>query len=109
MGFIAAAASAQTSRYEELAKLPFEQGFPNKQTSLALTDELVFQRAVQAYLWALPTNRHHFFEPNEIKRYSTGTKNKEYSTEIRLRRLADSLRTSRSAGSRDARQLAADA
>ncbi|MDB5410117.1 MAG: hypothetical protein JWL84_5029 [Rhodospirillales bacterium] len=36
---------------------------------------MVFQRAVQAYLWALPTNRHHFFEPNEIKRYSTGTKN----------------------------------
>ena len=50
----ASAAPAQTPRYEELSKLPFNQGFPSKEASLTLSDELVFQRAVQAYLWSLP-------------------------------------------------------
>jgi hypothetical protein len=35
-------------------KLEFEAGYPNAETVDRLYDELDFQRAVQAYLWALP-------------------------------------------------------
>ena len=41
-------------RYKALANLWFEGGYPTEETSSALNDELYFQRAVQAYLWALP-------------------------------------------------------
>src|SRR5215472_10523524 len=44
----------QVSRYEDLASLPFKNGYPSKEGIAALKDELVFQRAVQSYLWALP-------------------------------------------------------
>lgn len=37
-----------------LGILDFENGFPSQQTVTLLYDELDFQRAVQAYLWALP-------------------------------------------------------
>lgn len=52
-----AAAHAQqpiSSRHEALANLPFERGFPARETIRTLKEELIFQRAVQAYLWALP-------------------------------------------------------
>lgn len=42
------------SRYDELANLPFKTGFPTKASSQKLADELIFQRATQAYLWSLP-------------------------------------------------------
>jgi hypothetical protein len=48
------ALQASPSRYESLGRLPFEQGFPAKETRRMLRDELVFQRAVQSYLWSLP-------------------------------------------------------
>ncbi|MFJ3089203.1 DUF1254 domain-containing protein [Streptomyces sp. NPDC086838] len=44
-----------TDRYEQLAALPFSGGNPTEGTARTLTEELFFQRAVQAYLWALPT------------------------------------------------------
>ena len=47
-------ALAQTSRYDELAELPFSNGYPSKEGITALKEELLFQRAVQTYLWALP-------------------------------------------------------
>ena len=47
-------ALAQTSRYDELANLPFENGYPSKEGVETLKDELLFQRAVQSYIWALP-------------------------------------------------------
>lgn len=37
-----------------VGKLDFESGYPTAQTIDKLYDELDFQRAVQAYLWALP-------------------------------------------------------
>ena len=49
-----ATAHAQTSRFDELANAPFEENRPTKETSRILQDELLFQRATQAYLWALP-------------------------------------------------------
>jgi hypothetical protein len=42
------------SRFDELANLPFNQNFPTAQTAATLRDELLFERATQTYLWALP-------------------------------------------------------
>ncbi|WP_327139150.1 DUF1254 domain-containing protein [Nocardia sp. NBC_01327] len=40
--------------YDELAEAGFDGGFPTAETVRLLRDELVFQRAVQSYLWSLP-------------------------------------------------------
>lgn len=42
------------TRYDELAESVFQGDFPTPETVRVLREELVFQRAVQAYLWALP-------------------------------------------------------
>ncbi|MGA2404799.1 MAG: DUF1254 domain-containing protein, partial [Syntrophobacteraceae bacterium] len=47
-------AFTQPSRYDELADLPFKEGYVSKDNVQKLLDELFFQRAVQTYLWALP-------------------------------------------------------
>ena len=49
-----ATAQAQTSRFDELANAPFKENRPTEETARVLQDELLFQRAIQAYLWALP-------------------------------------------------------
>jgi hypothetical protein len=49
-----AAAYAQADRYDAFANAPFTQGLLAKDMIAALKDELVFERAVQSYLWALP-------------------------------------------------------
>lgn len=46
---------SESDRYQELASLPFDGGYPTEETARVLEDELFFQRAVQTYLWALPT------------------------------------------------------
>lgn len=43
------------SRYDALANLPLNQGYPSEEGIRQLQDELFFQRATQAYLWALPS------------------------------------------------------
>jgi len=45
---------AQQTPFDSLANLPFAEGRPTKQTAQTLRDELLFQRATQSYLWALP-------------------------------------------------------
>jgi len=47
-------AYSQTSRFDELVKLPFDHNRPTAQTAQTLKDELLFQRATQTYLWAMP-------------------------------------------------------
>ena len=47
-------AHAQSSHFDALANAPFKENRPTKQTAQTLRDELLFQRATQAYLWALP-------------------------------------------------------
>ena len=42
------------SRFDELANLPFSENRPTAETAKTLSDELLFQRATQTYLWALP-------------------------------------------------------
>jgi hypothetical protein len=45
---------AQTGRYKALADPPFVENRPTPETAKLLKDELLFQRATQIYLWALP-------------------------------------------------------
>ena len=45
---------AQQSHFDELANLPFQENRPTEATVRTLRDELLFQRATQTYLWALP-------------------------------------------------------
>jgi hypothetical protein len=50
---MAVSALAQTTD-SRLGKLSFEQGYPTEETTRKLFDEMDYQRAVQAYLWAYP-------------------------------------------------------
>ena len=52
--FTVGTAHGQTSRFDELSNLPFEQNRPTPDTAKTLMDELTFQQATQAYLWAMP-------------------------------------------------------
>ncbi len=45
---------AQTSRFDVLANAPYKENRPTTETAQTLRDELLFQRATQTYLWALP-------------------------------------------------------
>ncbi|WFU53316.1 DUF1254 domain-containing protein [Bradyrhizobium pachyrhizi] len=47
-------AHGQAGRFDDLANLPFEMNRPTQKTAETLTDELLFQRATQTYLWAMP-------------------------------------------------------
>lgn len=50
----AAPAKAQLDRYDALANAPMSENRPTEATTKLLKDELLFQRATQTYLWALP-------------------------------------------------------
>lgn len=54
LGSLTQGVLAQTSRFDELANLPFSENRPTRETAQTLSDELLFQRATQIYLWALP-------------------------------------------------------
>ena len=41
-------------RFDEPANLPLAGHQPTKETAQSLRDELLYQRATQSYLWALP-------------------------------------------------------
>jgi hypothetical protein len=58
-----------------LGPLTLENGYPTKATSAKLYDELDFQRATQAYLWALPAIG--FKALYDAQRRSLGTANGE--------------------------------
>lgn len=46
--------TSDTSNFNRLANLPLSENRPTSETTKALNDELLFQRATQTYLWALP-------------------------------------------------------
>lgn len=50
----ASPAAAQSDRYSVLAEAPFKENRPTLETAALLKDELLFQRATQTYLWAMP-------------------------------------------------------
>jgi hypothetical protein len=47
-------ARARETQFDKLASLPFMEDRPTKETAQTLRDELLFQRATQTCLWALP-------------------------------------------------------
>lgn len=47
-------ALAQQEHFDALANAPFSENRPTPETSKLLKEELLFQRATQTYLWALP-------------------------------------------------------
>jgi hypothetical protein len=47
-------AHAQLDRYKALADAPMVENRPTPETAQLLKDELLFERATQTYLWALP-------------------------------------------------------
>jgi hypothetical protein len=49
-----APAQAQSPHYKDIADTPFVSGFLSEGSVTSLRDEMIFQRATQAYLWALP-------------------------------------------------------
>jgi len=49
LAFATTIAQAQTSRYDELANLPFKEGYIAKDNTRLLLDDLFFQRGVQTY------------------------------------------------------------
>ena len=51
---VSSASLAQENHYQQLSNLPFVQNRPTAQTTQSLRDELLFQRATQVYLWAIP-------------------------------------------------------
>lgn len=51
---LATLAQAQTDRYDALANSPMAENRPTPQTTKLLKNELLFQRATQIYLWAMP-------------------------------------------------------
>ena len=53
-GAIAASSAFAQSHFNELANLPLKENRPTTKTAQTLRDELLFQRATQAYLWAMP-------------------------------------------------------
>lgn len=53
VSMVAASGWAETKK-TRIGKLTFTSGYPTEKTVQKLYDELDFQRAVQAYLWALP-------------------------------------------------------
>jgi hypothetical protein len=46
--------TTQQSHFVRMANLPFAENRPTAETAQTLRDELLFQRATQTYLWALP-------------------------------------------------------
>src|SRR5947209_3390827 len=51
---MSAAAHAQTNLKTSTGDLNYEVGYPTKETSEKLYDEIDFQRACQAYMWSFP-------------------------------------------------------
>ena len=40
--------------WQDLRSLPFPESYPTKQSADRLHDEMLFQRACQAYIWSIP-------------------------------------------------------
>ena len=51
---LAGSAAAQSTRFDTLAESPMAENRPTPETAKLLREELLFQRATQTYLWALP-------------------------------------------------------
>jgi len=65
-------AQGSTSHYEQLANIPYVEAQISKENTETLMDELQFQRAVQLYLWALPSINMYGMKEGAEKYYGKG-------------------------------------
>jgi hypothetical protein len=70
--FGVASASAASSRFEELANIPFNAGYPSHADVAKLKDELLFQRGVQSYLWAQAALNMYAMKEGSEKQFGKG-------------------------------------
>lgn len=68
----ASPALARSDRIEAIANLPFKHNRPTPETARTLMDELLFQRATQTYLWAMPLLNTAGMRDGAAKAYGTG-------------------------------------
>ena len=61
-----------SSRFDRLATLPFEKSYPSTDAIRSLRDELIFQRAVQSYLWSLPAINMWAMKEGSEKKFGAG-------------------------------------
>jgi hypothetical protein len=61
-----------TSHYDDLANLPFKDGYVAKDKAPTLLDELFFERAVQTYLWAQPALNMYGMKEGSEKVFGSG-------------------------------------
>src|SRR5215831_3760845 len=61
-----------SGRYEELASLAWDRGYPTPETTRTLDDELYFERAVQTYLWSLPAGNMYAMKEAQEKIHGSG-------------------------------------
>ena len=54
LGAVTANTAPAQTQFDKLANAPFKESRPTEATAKTLRDELLFQRATQTYLWALP-------------------------------------------------------
>jgi hypothetical protein len=70
---VSISASAQAaSHYQQLADLPFAGGYPTLEGVAQLQNELLFQRAVQSYIWALPALNMYAMKEGSEKAFGAG-------------------------------------
>ena len=60
------------THYEQLADLPFAGGYPTLEGVAQLKNELLFQRAVQSYIWALPALNMYAMKEGSEKTFGAG-------------------------------------
>jgi len=69
---LAAPVWAQSSRYDDFGNLPFKNGYPSEEGTATLKDELLFQRSVQSYIWALPALNMYGMKEGSEKVFGSG-------------------------------------
>jgi hypothetical protein len=73
LGFaLSSCATIPSPRYDELANAAFREGFLPKDDIAKLQTELVFQRAVQTYIWALPALNMYGMKEGSEKTFGKG-------------------------------------
>ena len=73
LAFTTATAMAQApSHYDDLATLPFKEGYVAKDNAPTLLNELFFERAVQTYLWAMPALNMYGMKEGSEKVFGSG-------------------------------------
>ncbi len=68
----ATSTTSANSRYDHLGAIPFPAGYPSNADIERLRDEIFFERAVQSYIWALPSLNVLAMKEGAAKYYGSG-------------------------------------